>query len=84
MGLNCSIYLRQNGTLMSVEVKPGPDTETGAPQTLFQTGIKVRPLWNQYGVTADGQRFLTVKPEEEEQIELIVNWPELLHQTGQQ
>ena len=77
-------YLRPDGTLMYVEVKPGPDAETGAPQALFQTGIGVNPLWNQYCVTADGQRFLTIEPDEREQIELIVNWRELLRPTSQQ
>ncbi len=77
-------YLHPDGRLMSVEVELGADfAETSAPQTLFPTGIDVNPLWNQYAVTAEGQRFLTVVPEEREQIELIINWPELLRRTPQ-
>jgi hypothetical protein len=54
-------YLAQDGTLMAVAVNPGATFDFGAPQALFQTGIRLTPqnLWaNEYAVAADGQRFL--------------------------
>ena len=74
-------YLKLDGTLMSVEVEIGTEIETGEPADLFQTGIAVNPFANQYGVTTDGQRFLTIEPEENEEIHVIVNWPALLSST---
>jgi hypothetical protein len=54
-------YLTQDGTLMAVAVNHGATVVFGAPQALFQTGIRLTPqnLWaNEYAVAADGQRFL--------------------------
>ena len=74
-------YLKPDGTLMSVEVDLGGEIETGEPAALFPTGIAVNPIRNQYCVTPDGQRFLTIEPEENEEIHVIVNWPALLSST---
>ena len=54
-------YLTLDGTLMSVAVHDRGALELGAPQPLFDTGLRpapVRMLMNQYAVSADGQRFL--------------------------
>ena len=59
---------------MSVAVKPGSTLETGIPQALFRTGIAVSPIWNQYCVTGDNERFLTIEPEENKQVNVVLNW----------
>src|SRR5262249_52751421 len=46
-------FLNPSGKVMSVEIKPGPVVETGAPRLLFETDVRVNPFWDQYGVTAD-------------------------------
>jgi hypothetical protein len=69
-------YLALDGTMMAVEMKPkGSTIEAGVPEPLFQTGIGVDPLNDQYAVTADGQRFLVVTPAGElPPITVVVNW----------
>ena len=56
------LYLKLDGTLMSVEVNPGPGFEFGASQPLFPTGLRFLTRYtawmNQYAVSRDGQRFL--------------------------
>ena len=42
--------------MMVVELKPGEQFDAGAPKQLF----KADPLWKDYDVTADGQRFLFI------------------------
>ena len=54
-------YLTLEGTLMSVAVHDRGALELGAPEPLFDTGLRptpIRMLMNQYAVSADGQRFL--------------------------
>ncbi len=47
---------------MAVAVNPGVSFEFGAPQPLFETGLRFLPqykIWmDQYAVSGDGQRFL--------------------------
>jgi len=54
-------YKTPDGTLMAVDVKAGGPLEPGAPRKLFATGLRP-PTWDQYAVTADGQRFLVLMP----------------------
>jgi Tol biopolymer transport system component len=54
-------YLTLEGTLMSVAVHDRGALELGAPEPLFDTGLRPAPmrmLMNQYAVSAGGQRFL--------------------------
>ena len=73
-------YLAPDGKLMAADVKAGPTTfETGAPRTLFNTGItgSFVDRRNQYVVTRDGQRFLVNISAEDENsapITVILNW----------
>lgn len=59
-------YLAPDGTLMAVAVKPGAAFEFGAPQSLFETHLRLTPRYktwmNQYAVAHDGQRFLLNRP----------------------
>jgi Tol biopolymer transport system component len=67
-------YLSLDGILMSVAVNPAgyagsPTFESGPSQPLFATGLRFLTLYsvwmNQYGVSADGQRFLVNRPVQE-------------------
>ncbi len=70
-------YLALDGTINSVEVKPGPPLKTSSPQPLFQTRILVNPQINQYAVTGDGQRFLLFEVPESgaRTLNVVLNWP---------
>jgi WD40 repeat protein len=70
-------YLDRSGRVMSVKVTWGSVLETSAPQELFQTGIAVNPVWNQYDVSKDDQ-FLLIEPVSSGQISVVLNWPEEL------
>jgi len=61
---------------MSVGLKTGPTLDPGLPQPLFQTTVRVDPILNQYAVTADGRRFLTLESTEQSAppMTLLVNW----------
>jgi Tol biopolymer transport system component len=67
-------YLQLDGKLMSVKLADSPGLNPGVPKVLFQTSLTPNPLWNQYSVTADGQRFLFLEPLEADQINVVMNW----------
>ncbi|MDA2931469.1 protein kinase, partial [Acidobacteria bacterium AH-259-O06] len=69
-------YLGLDGKMAAVEVKSGSTLETGIPKVLFQTGVRVDPIRDQYCVTGDGQRFLVKEPVEEtaQPIHVVLNW----------
>jgi hypothetical protein len=73
-------FLDPAGKMMAVEVKPGQFAETGPPRSLFQTDVRVNPFWDQFGVTADGSRFLVADSvhDSPKPISVVLNWPELL------
>jgi hypothetical protein len=77
-------YLTPDGKMMSVAVVPDPGspggTEFRAPVELFASPL-TRPVLttDQYSVTADGQRFLFMKPQREmgifpSLITVVLNW----------
>jgi serine/threonine protein kinase/Tol biopolymer transport system component len=71
-------YLRPDGMLMTVDITPGPTLEVGAPRELFKTPLKaVSSISDQYAVTRDGQRFLSLGPvgeTTEVPVTIVVNW----------
>ncbi|MDA2923935.1 serine/threonine-protein kinase [Acidobacteria bacterium AH-259-L09] len=73
-------YLQLDGKLMAVDVKAGTTLETGIPKVLFQTGVRVDPVFDQYCVRRDGQRFLLIEPAEGTAvpINIVLNWFEEL------
>ncbi|MDA2925227.1 hypothetical protein MYX65_11365, partial [Acidobacteria bacterium AH-259-L09] len=75
-------YLGLDGKLRAVAVKAGSSLETGIPQVLFETKVRVSPLWDQYCVTGDGQRFLINEPAEDvsSPITVVLNWTAELNQ----
>jgi hypothetical protein len=56
------IYVKLDGTLMSVPVNPSANFEFDASESLFMTGfrflLRYSHWWNQLAVSRDGQRFL--------------------------
>ncbi len=70
------LFYLERDRLMAVPVHPGAELAFGTPQVLFEfpglawTGAA--PLGFRYDVTADGQRFLIVKPEPREEAPLQI------------
>ena len=76
------IFVREDGGLMSVDVKPGPSFEFTPPKPLFSPdGAQINGASN-YDVTSDGRRFLmrVSAPASTigDQIYVVLNWPTLL------
>ena len=71
-------YLALDGTMMSV--RTANPASPGAPRPLFRLRLVVKAVYDQYAVTADGQRFLVLDPEGQESTRLTVltNWPAAL------
>ena len=70
-------YLALDGSMVSVGIKTGPPLETGIPEVLFPTRVRVQPQWDQFAVTGDGQRFLTLDTIETDArpFTVVLNWP---------
>jgi hypothetical protein len=63
--------------MMAVAMKEGQRLEPGHPARLFHTGISAGPDIDQYAVTADGQRFLILKPSratDAAPVTIVLNW----------
>jgi hypothetical protein len=69
-----------DGTLMNVSVNTAGRFTPGAPTRLFDTGLIVDPIRDQYAVSRDGKRFLISVPTETEAQEsrprfvVVQNW----------
>jgi hypothetical protein len=75
-------YLAPNGDLMVVAVTPARTFATGAPGVLLRSAIE-NPSYmvEEYGVTADGQRFLLQVPAADTrppELKVVLDWPALL------
>ena len=55
-------YVSPQGVLMAVDIGGQDTVEPGAPQPLFQVNLAPSAEVGEYGVTADGQRFLVAEP----------------------
>jgi serine/threonine-protein kinase len=74
-------YVENRNTMMAVPVSTGQGLTLGQPQRLFESADLIfRNLpWPQYDVSADGQRFLTSTPVQEDTpptIRIVQNWHE--------
>ena len=61
---------------MSAQIRTGPKIEATVPRRLFRYGDNFS-LGNQFGVTADGKRFLMMEPIETgppAETMVVVNW----------
>lgn len=76
-------YLTPEGTMMSVEVRPGARLDLGTPRPLFTTRLRPNSSLDQYVVTADGQRFIVMEPPADappDAMTIVTNWTTLLKQ----
>jgi len=74
-------YLRLNGFLHAVELRADGMRLHSSDRQLFQTGITPSANIEQYAASADGQRFLILKPVDNRirnSIGVVLNWPALL------
>lgn len=71
-------FLTPAGAMMAVDIGGAAAAmEPATPHALFQTGINVNAIVDQYAVTADGQKFLVITPSgdaTESPITVVVNW----------
>jgi len=73
-------FLAPDGTMMAVDIRTGAGIEAGVPRELFDSRVEVDPIRDQFGVTADGQRFLIQRPVagSSTPIMVVVDWTTLL------
>ena len=75
-------YLGLDGGLKAVALQPGDHPQFSVPRRLFDTGLAPPSPWvEQYGVSADGQRFLILQPLDDKvrnSVGVIQNWQALL------
>ena len=75
-------YLSLDGVLRAVAVPANGSPQFSMPNRLFDTGLATpSPSIEQYAVSADGQRFLILKPGEDKvrnSVGVILNWQALL------
>jgi serine/threonine protein kinase/Tol biopolymer transport system component len=74
-------YLGLDGLLKAVAFRTDDRPQFSIPKPLFDTGLKTPLPWvEQYAVSADGRRFLLLKPAETKvrnSVGVILNWPTL-------
>jgi serine/threonine protein kinase len=74
-------YLSLDNRMMVVDTRTGSSQKTSVPRQLFaERGRPAGFYYDNYGVTADGKRFLVLETVEEgpAPISVIVDWPALL------
>jgi Tol biopolymer transport system component len=73
-------YMSLDSKMMAVAVGAGAGLETSVPRQLFETRVRSYPLYDLYGVTGDGQKFLAVETVKEAPtpISVILDWPAVL------
>jgi len=79
------LFYRSGGKMMAVDVTAEPTFSSGRPKALFDDQYDPDPGGNRpnYDVSRDGQRFLMLKPVEQQttaltQIHVVLNWFEEL------
>jgi len=80
------LFYRTGDKMMAVDIAPQPSFTIGKPRMLFEGPFELAPVpTSNYAVSLDGQRFLMLKPAEQEQaaptqIVVVQNWFEELKQ----
>jgi eukaryotic-like serine/threonine-protein kinase len=80
------LFYRSGDKMMAVDIATQPGFAPGTPRMLFEGRYETAPFpATNYDVSPDGQRFLMVKPTEQEQaaptqINVVLNWFEELKQ----
>jgi eukaryotic-like serine/threonine-protein kinase len=78
------LFYRSRDKMMAVDIATQPSFAAGKPHMLFEGRYEPAPFPNtDYDVSLDGQRFLMLKPSEQEQaaptqINVVLNWLEEL------
>jgi eukaryotic-like serine/threonine-protein kinase len=78
------LFYRSGDKMMAVDIATQPGFAAGKPRMLFEGPYEPAPITNpNYDVSPDGQRFLMLKPVEQEQaaptqINVVLNWSEEL------
>ena len=69
------LFYRQGDTLMVVSVATTPSFKAGRPEPLFEAHFEA-DLWTNYDVSADGERFLMVRPDPQapREIRIVQHW----------
>ena len=74
-------FLRPDGTLMAVDVRPGKVFEWGEAHPLFKTRLNVGYYTEQYAPALDGNRFIVVAPDSDvatAPFNVVINWTSLV------
>ena len=79
------LFYRNGNKMMVVEITTEPSFSAGTPRLLFERNFQRATLSRaNYDVTPNGQRFVMVKPSEQQgaatQINVVLNWFEELKQ----
>ena len=80
------LFYRNGDKMMAVDIATQPGFAAGKPKVLFEGRYSPAPgTGNNYDVSPDGQRFLMLKPNEQDQsaptqINVVLNWFEELKQ----
>jgi eukaryotic-like serine/threonine-protein kinase len=80
------LFYRSGDKMMAVDIATQPGFAAGKPRMLFEGRYELAPIpIANYDVSLDGQRFLMLKPSEQEQaaptqINVVLNWFEELKQ----
>jgi serine/threonine-protein kinase len=78
------LFYRIGDKMMAVDITTEPNLKAGKPKVLFERHYEPTPATGpNYDVSPDGQRFLMLKPSEQEtaaptQINVVLNWSEEL------
>ncbi len=77
------LFYRSGDKMMAVDIATQPSFAAGKPRMLFEGQYQLSPVPAvNYDVSPDGQRFLMVKPSEQQQappqINIVLNWFEEL------
>jgi dipeptidyl aminopeptidase/acylaminoacyl peptidase len=77
------LFYRSGDKMMAVDIATQPGFAAGTPRKLFEGRYELPPFpTTNYDVSPDGQRFLLLKPIEQEaastQINVVLNWFEEL------
>jgi serine/threonine-protein kinase len=75
------LFYRIGNKMMVVPVSPRPSFTSGKPQVLFEGSYRssgINPAYQYYDISPDGSRFLMIKEEHANQINVVLNWFEEL------
>ena len=70
-------YVGLDAVLMAAAVSAGQTFSVGAPESLFQTRLRIWTVARQYAASRDGQRFLMIYPTQDpaaSPMNVLLNW----------